>query len=108
MLQVKWSVAKGWHTPIIKPYEKISLDPTACVLHYGFECFEGMKAYKDAEGRVRLFRPQSNIARLNDSAASIMLPRFDEDEMLTMIATFCSIEERFVSRYCLLRHPWQN
>lgn len=46
MLEVDWSHDQGWHAPIIKPYGPMQIDPAASVLHYGLECFEGMKAYK--------------------------------------------------------------
>lgn len=72
------------------------LDPAAAVLHYGFECFEGMKAYKDADGIARLFRPEINLDRLNRSAARIALPTFDADELLKLIARFVQLEERFI------------
>ncbi|CAG8815834.1 14113_t:CDS:2, partial [Dentiscutata erythropus] len=47
MLNIEWYKENGWHDPIIKPYDKICLEPSAMVFHYSFECFEGLKAYKD-------------------------------------------------------------
>lgn len=96
MLQVYWSLDRGWQTPQILPYQRISLDPTACVFHYGFECFEGMKAYKDASGRLRLFRPRMNMERFKESAARVALPSFDSEELLKLIAEFVQVEERFI------------
>ena len=78
------------------PYQNLALDPAAAVLHYGFECFEGMKAYKDARGNVRLFRPEINLDRLNRSAARIALPTFDPEELLKLIARFVQLEQRFI------------
>jgi len=97
ILQVQWTAEKGWHPPQIAPYHALSLDPAAAVLHYGFQCFEGMKAYKDARGTVRLFRPEINLDRLNLSAARIALPTFDRDQLLKLIARFVKLEERFIS-----------
>ncbi|KAH7340060.1 branched-chain amino acid aminotransferase [Pyrenochaeta sp. MPI-SDFR-AT-0127] len=97
MLQVEWSLQQGWHAPHILPYQPISLDPAACVFHYGFECFEGMKAYRDAKGAVRLFRPEMNLNRLKRSAERIALPGFDCGELLKLIARFVNLEERFIS-----------
>merc|ERR1712144_35592 len=57
MLSLEWTASTGWLPPRITPYQNLSLDPASCVFHYAFECFEGMKAYKDSAGRVRLFRP---------------------------------------------------
>lgn len=96
MLQVEWSLQHGWHTPHILPYHSIALDPAACVFHYGFECFEGMKAYRDARGAVRLFRPEMNLNRLKKSAERIALPGFDSSELLKLIAKFVNLEERFI------------
>ncbi|KAL4886501.1 cytosolic branched-chain amino acid aminotransferase [Aspergillus karnatakaensis] len=95
-LQIPWSATHGWHTPRITPYQPLTLDPTASVFHYGFECFEGMKAYKDASGALRLFRPEINIARLNTSAARVSLPTFDEEQMLALLAKFVEIEGRWI------------
>ncbi|KAH7548703.1 aminotransferase [Bipolaris maydis] len=97
ILQVQWTAEKGWHPPQISPYHAFSLDPAAAALHYGFQCFEGMKAYKDARGTVRLFRPEINLDRLNLSAARIALPTFDRDQLLKLIARFVKLEERFIS-----------
>ncbi|KAF9737044.1 branched-chain amino acid aminotransferase [Paraphaeosphaeria minitans] len=96
ILQVQWTSEHGWQTPQIAPYQHLSLDPAAAVLHYGFECFEGMKAYRDVWGSVRLFRPEINLDRLNRSAARIALPTFDADELLKLIARFVQLEERFI------------
>jgi branched-chain amino acid aminotransferase len=56
-----------------------------------------MKAYKDARGTVRLFRPEINLDRLNLSAARIALPTFDREQLLKLIARFVKLEERFIS-----------
>ena len=77
MLSLEWTAAEGWLAPQITPYQNFSLDPATCVLHYAFEAFEGMKAYKDRNGDVRLFRPDCNMKRMNKSAARIALPTFD-------------------------------
>ena len=66
--------AGGWHNPRIEAYGPISLDPSAAVLHYGQEIFEGLKAYRHADGSVWTFRPEANAARLNKSARRLALP----------------------------------
>ncbi|KAI4262189.1 MAG: hypothetical protein L6R42_002630 [Xanthoria sp. 1 TBL-2021] len=96
MLQIEWTEAHGWQQPCILPYQDIHLDPTASVFHYGFECFEGMKVYRDAKGHLRLFRPEMNLDRFNKSAVRIALPSLDTAELLKLIAEFVKIEERFV------------
>ena len=96
MLSVEWTAADGWLPPRITPYQNLSLDPATCVFHYAFECFEGMKAYKNNEGAVRLFRPDKNAARMNQSAARIALPSFETQPFIELIARFAAMEQRFI------------
>ncbi|GAP88275.1 putative branched-chain amino acid aminotransferase [Rosellinia necatrix] len=108
MLTIEWTQTDGWAAPTIQPYQNLSLDPATCVFHYGFECFEGMKAYRDAAGRVRLFRPDRNMARFNKSAARIALPTFDPAALTGLISRFAQLEERFIPRergYSLYLRP---
>ncbi|KAL6352832.1 hypothetical protein LRP88_13305 [Fusarium phalaenopsidis] len=86
----------GWLDPKITPYQNLSLDPATCVFHYAFECFEGMKAYKDKNGKVRLFRPDKNMARLNKSAARIALPTFEPKSFIELISKFAQLDSRFI------------
>ena len=96
MLSIEWTATDGWLAPRITPYQNLSLDPATCVFHYAFECFEGMKAYKNSEGHLRLFRPDKNMARMNRSSARIALPNFSPGAMIDLISKFCTMEERFV------------
>lgn len=96
MLSLEWTASEGWQQPRITPYQNLSLDPATCVFHYAFECFEGMKAYKDRSGDVRLFRPDRNMARLNRSSSRIALPTFDGDAMIKLISEFVKTDERFI------------
>ena len=82
--------------PRITPYQNLSLDPATCVFHYGFEAFEGMKAYRDSKGGLRLFRPEMNMKRMNRSAARIALPMFEGGKMVELIRRFVGLEERFI------------
>jgi metal-sulfur cluster biosynthetic enzyme len=56
----RWDKASGWHDARVQPYGPLSLDPAAAVLHYGQEIFEGIKAYRHADGSIWTFRPQAN------------------------------------------------
>lgn len=96
MLSIEWTASDGWLPPRITPYQNLSLDPASCVFHYAFECFEGMKAYKDKTGAIRLFRPDKNMARLNKSSSRIALPTFTGTALIDLIRRFCQIEERFI------------
>lgn len=96
MMSIEWTAQGGWLPPRITPYQNLSLDPATCVFHYGFEAFEGMKAYKDRQGNIRLFRPDKNMQRMNRSAARIALPTFDGKKMIELITQFVKMEERFI------------
>ncbi|KAL5362803.1 aminotransferase [Aspergillus floccosus] len=96
MLSIEWTAANGWQTPRIVPYQNLSLDPSACVFHYAFECFEGMKAYKDSKGQIRLFRPDKNMERLNKSTSRIALPTIDGDALTKLIGELVKLDNRFI------------
>lgn len=98
MLSIEWTASEGWLAPRITPYQNLSLDPATCVFHYAFTAFEGMKAYKDKQGHIRLFRPDKNMQRFNGSAARIALPTFDGDTLIDLIGKLVKVDERFVSR----------
>lgn len=78
MFVMNYDEGEGWHSPRVVPYQNISLDPAAMVLHYGQEVFEGMKAYRRKDGGIYLFRPDQNFARLNSSNDRLCVPLIDE------------------------------
>ncbi len=88
----------GWYDPKIVPYSAISLDPSTCVLHYGQGVFEGLKAYRAEDGRVLLFRPDLNAARLNESCDRMCIPKFDEGEVLEAIRAMVKLERDWIPR----------
>lgn len=96
MLTIEWTMADGWREPKITPYQNLSLDPASCVFHYAFECFEGMKAYKDKDGKIRLFRPDKNMERFNKSAARIALPTFTGTALIDLIARLVRLDSNFI------------
>lgn len=96
MLTIDWTATKGWNTPNIRPYDNLAIDPSSVCLHYGIQCFEGMKAYKDKDGRIRLFRPVMNMSRLLKSCQRLALPSFDKQELLECIKEFLKVEERWI------------
>ena len=85
-----------WNTPEIIPYQSISLDPSASALHYGQAVFEGMKAYKDVNGKVWMFRPKENWLRLNKSCERMMIPGFPEDYFMKGLKKLISIDSEWV------------
>jgi len=74
MVMCEWSEKDGWGEPHLMPYGPISLDPATAVFHYGQEIFEGMKAYRQPDGTVALFRPTANANRFINSAKRLALP----------------------------------
>ncbi len=86
----------GWINPRIIPYSPFTLDPAAVCLHYGQAIFEGLKAYRGVDDRIRLFRPEENIKRLNKSAWRMCMPSVDPDTLLEAIKKLVRIEERWV------------
>ena len=93
MFVMDYSADKGWHDAKIVPFANISLHPAATVLHYGSEIFEGLKAYRRADGRVQLFRPIENIRRMNNSAERLCLPQIPEEDAMQILDTFVGVEQ---------------
>ena len=87
---------KGWCDPRIVPYGPLQLDPAAKVLHYAQEIFEGLKAYRTADGAIQLFRPMDNIRRMNLSAERLSLPQVPEDLALAGITELVKLEQDWV------------
>jgi len=79
MFLMNYDEGQGWHSPRIVPYGPISLEPSAMCLHYGQEVFEGLKAYRAGDGKILLFRPDRNMARLNTSNERLCIPPIDEE-----------------------------
>jgi branched-chain amino acid aminotransferase len=75
MIAIQWDQARGWHNAQVRAYGPLALDPAAAVLHYGQEIFEGIKAYRHADGSIWTFRPEANGERLQRSAARLTLPQ---------------------------------
>ncbi|KAF7514899.1 hypothetical protein G7054_g14906 [Neopestalotiopsis clavispora] len=92
MLVANWSAETGWSAPEIKPYGPFMLSPTASVLHYATECFEGMKAYRGHDGKLRLFRPDCNAERLLMSSVRISLPSFPPSEVEKLVKAFMAVD----------------
>ncbi len=96
MFVVDYTEGEGWHNARIVPFANITLHPASTVLHYGAEVFEGLKAYRNVDGSVQLFRPMENIKRLNNSAERLSMPQLDEQFTLEALKQFVKIEERWV------------
>lgn len=82
MVIAEWTQADGWGQADLKPYGPISLDPAAMVFHYGQEIFEGLKAYRQPDGGISLFRPEANAVRFQRSADRLALPQLPTQTFL--------------------------
>lgn len=86
----------SWGTPKIVPYQPIILDPSSKIFHYGQSIFEGMKAYKDDNNDVFLFRPLDNFKRLNISASRMCIPELPEDVFMEGLTTLVKLDHEFI------------
>ena len=86
----------SWQSPKVVPYQPISLDPSAKIFHYGQSVFEGMKAYKDANDDVWLFRPLENFKRLNISSKRLAIPELPESYFMDGLKTLLEVDKNWI------------
>ncbi len=79
MVTIRYSPDRGWYDARLQPYGPINLDPASQVLHYAQELFEGLKAYRRADGSIVAFRPEANAQRMNRSAIRMAMPQIPEE-----------------------------
>ncbi|VDO26772.1 unnamed protein product [Haemonchus placei] len=91
-----WSERDGWTHPQITPLRNLSIHPGSKVLHYATELFEGMKAYRGVDNKIRLFRPDKNMARMRRTAHRAALPDFDTEELIKIICDQISLDREWV------------
>ena len=96
MVNLCWSEKGGWHRPRVEPYGPISLDPAAAVLHYAQEVFEGMKAYRHADGSIHTFRPDQNARRFNRSARRLSMPELPEGVFIQALRELIAVDGAWV------------
>jgi branched-chain amino acid aminotransferase len=96
MLMVEWKAGQGWIDARIQPYAPFVLDPSCLVFHYAQEIFEGLKAYKWADGTIALFRPEINARRFNLSADRLCMPNIPEDLFVEGITELIKLEKDWV------------
>jgi len=96
MLEVDWKRDKGFGPPRIVPHHKLEIDPAAPALHYSVQAFEGMKAYKDSQGKIRLFRPDKNMQRFNDSCERLAVTSLDREGLLKCIKELLKVDSDWV------------
>lgn len=96
MATASWTPDAGWHDAAVREYGPITLDPAAAVLHYAQEIFEGLKAYRHADGSVWTFRPEANAARFARSASRLALPALPEDAFIAAIQALVEVDRDWV------------
>ena len=85
-----------WQTPEILPYGPLQMDPSAKVFHYGQAVFEGMKAYKDDNGDIFMFRPEENFNRINKSGERLAMPAFDKEYFFHGLNTLLNLDKDWI------------
>lgn len=96
MAVATWTLADGWHDAAVLPYGPFQLDPAAAILHYAQGIFEGLKAYRHADGSVWLFRPEANALRFQSSARRLGLPELPVEDFLGSIQALVDADREWV------------
>ena len=96
MFTMQYTAGIGWHDAEIKPYAPFVLDPACVVFHYAQEIFEGMKAYRTADGKIQLFRPDCNASRMNDSAERLCIPQIPVEDYIQAVKALVEVEKDWV------------
>ena len=87
-----------WQSPKISEYKPLTIEPSARVFHYGQAVFEGMKAFKDDNDQVWLFRPDQNFKRINISAARLAIPEFPEDLFMNGLKALLTLDNKWIKK----------
>ncbi len=96
MFLMNYTRGKGWHDPRIEPFHDLTLSPACMVFHYGQEMFEGLKAYKAADGSDYLFRPDKNLPATNHTNDRLCIPEIPVDDFLNAVTTLVSVEKDWI------------
>ncbi|MEO5853311.1 MAG: branched-chain amino acid aminotransferase [Nocardioides sp.] len=96
MFTVEWTPEQGWYGARITPYGPLTLDPATAVLHYAQEIFEGMKAYRHADGSVWTFRPEANAQRMVRSSRRLAFPELPEADFVRAVDALVTTDQRWV------------
>jgi len=96
MVTIRYSQAQGWHDARVEPRGPIPMDPASSVLHYAQEIFEGMKAYRTADGGTALFRPEENARRFQDSARRMAMAELPETLFVEAVEKLIDIDRDWI------------
>ena len=96
MFIMDYDEGMGWHDARIVPYQPLVLDPSALVFHYAQECFEGLKAYRCADGSVQLFRPDKNAERMQSTHERLCIPEIPVSDFVDAVKALVSVDKDWV------------
>jgi branched-chain amino acid aminotransferase len=96
MVLIDYEEGKGWIDPRVVPYGPLSLDPAAAVLHYGQELFDGLKAFRGADDRIRLFRVDRHCRRMSEGAGRLCMPAIDRELMREAVLALLRADREWV------------
>lgn len=96
VFEMDYNPGEGWHNPVIKPLEDLSIHPATMFIHYGQAVFEGLKAYRTENGDIAIFRPEEHFKRLNRSNGRICIPDVDVDFMLHALKELITVEQDWI------------
>ena len=96
MAIVDYDADRGWYDPRVVPYAPLALDPAAAVLHYAQAMFDGLKAFRGVDGKVRFFRIDRHCKRLHDGAARLCIPPIDTELCREAIRAMVSADRDWV------------
>ena len=96
MFLMDYTAGEGWHDARIVPYGPWEMDPATTVFHYAQEIFEGMKAYRTADGKIQLFRPDCNANRFNDSADRLGMPPIPPEDFVQAVKALVDVDRDWV------------
>jgi branched-chain amino acid aminotransferase len=96
MISITWTEDRGWHDARLQPYGPLTLDPATQVFHYAQELFEGLKAYRRADGTIIAFRPYANAARFNRSCVRMAMPQLPEDMFVRSLELLVTTDHEWV------------
>ena len=96
MFMMNYTEGKGWHDARVEPFHSIELSPACVVFHYGQEMFEGLKAYRGVDGKVRLFRPEMNARRTNASNKRLCIPELPEEMFVEAVRAVVDVDADWI------------
>jgi branched-chain amino acid aminotransferase len=96
MVTIRWTAGRGWHDAQLVPYGPVEVDPANMTLHYGQAIFEGLKAYRRADGTIASFRPHENAARFRGSARRLAMPELPDDTFVAAVEALVQQDRAWV------------